>query len=488
MLPISMVKQVQVRRFLPCVILMLIVGCEAAHGHSSTGDSITDNQINWPGWEQFVRVLLLQDYNTRVVVFGTTLLGMAAGVVGTFAYLRGRAMMGDALSHATLPGVAAAFLILQDKNLLWLLVGATVSGVLGVLAVLGLRRVTRLKDDAAIGIVLSVFFGAGMVLFSLVQQMESGQQAGLGGFIYGKPAAMLGRDAWLIAGAAGTVIVGCVLFFKEMRVVCFDQAFAASTGLSVSAVDLLMMGMVVLTTVIGLQAVGLILIVALLIIPAASARFWTDGLLSMALIAGLFGAASGCLGSILSALMPRLPTGAIIVIVAGVLFFGSMIFAPHRGIFVAAIRRLQLRRRVADHHLLRALAEWEESFGANSSARFAQVLAERSWSSRSLNHVVERAKNRGWLDDNALPDLLLTTEGRKEARRVLRNHRLWELYLIQYADIAPSHVDRDADEIEHVLSETLVRELENELERTTIPPSPHTIRGGRLQDEGASAS
>lgn len=442
---------------------------------ANAASSIMDTSVDWPTRAQMWRVVSMRDHNTRVVVAGTTLLGIAAGVVGTFAYLRKRAMIGDALSHATLPGIAAAFLITQGKQLSHLLIGASITGVLGILAVMGLRKHSRLKEDAAIGIVLSVFFGAGMVLVSVVQEIGTGQEAGLTAFIYGKAASMITRDVVLIAWTAAAVIVAVAALHKELRVVCFDQAFAASQGWPVGLIDLLLMALVVLTTVIGLQAVGLILIVALLIIPAAAARFWTDSLVCMTLLAAAVGGMSGLAGSMLSALFPRLPAGAMIVISAGVVFFVSMFGAPHRGVISAIARRWSLRRKVADQHLLRALAEVEEEAGTPTPVTLRGLLGKRSWSSASLRHVIRRAARRGLVRPVVDGTVTLTAAGRDAAFRVLRNHRLWEMYLIRYADVAPSHVDRDADEIEHVLSSPIIAELEAAIaDGLRIPPSPHS--------------
>ena len=456
------------------VAFLLLMPTPAAFGQSR---SITDNSVSWPTWDQLWRALTLGDHTTRVVVIGTTLLGTAAGVIGTFAYLRKRAMLGDALSHATLPGIALAFLILGEKQLGWLTVGAAVTGVLGVLCVMGLRRIPRIKEDAAIGIVLSVFFGLGMVLLSLIQELNTGKEAGLGSFIYGKAAAMLTRDAQVIGVLAGVVILCCVLLYKEFRLVCFDQAYASAQGWPVSLIDLLMMGLVVLTTVVGLQAVGLILVVALLIVPAAAARFWTDALLPMTLVAAIFGAVSGWMGSTVSALVSRMPTGAVIVICAGVLFMVSMIASPHRGVLALLMRRWRLSRRVADQHLLRAMAEIEESRSDSVTIDESELWKMRSWTAAGFTRVLARARRYGWIDRLG-QGVRLTETGRTAANRILMNHRLWELYLIRYADIAPTHVDRDADEIEHVLSEELVAELRQALhEGDGVPASPHIIGG-----------
>lgn len=441
---------------------------------SSRRSSITDTSLHWPGMDAILRTLALRDYNTRVVVIGTTLLGIAAGVIGTFAYLRKRSMMGDALSHATLPGIALVFLLIGSKHFLLLLCGAAASGILGVLCVIGLRRGTRLAEDAAIGIVLSVFFGVGMVLFSLIVSLRAGNEAGLLTYIYGQAAAMLMSDAKLIGGSAIVIIGVCTLLYKEFRLVCFDQEYAAVQGRPVVLIDIVMMGLVVLTTVIGLQAVGLILIVALLIIPAAAARFWTDRLDVMMILAGVFGALSGWMGSTVSALLPRMPAGAVIVIAGGVVFFISMLLAPHRGVVAEVVRRRLVQRKVADQHLLRALAEFEEQHGEGFRVKLQDILLKRSWTRAELDRVISRARRKGTVALGRSAQFHLTLSGRPEAKRILRNHRLWEMYLIRHADIAPSHVDRDADEVEHVLSPEIIEELERALhEKMQIPPSPH---------------
>lgn len=462
------------------VIIVVNISAAAEPGGSTVprtarNDPFSESsKFHWPTWSEYLRALTLQDYNTRIVVIGTTLLGAAAGVIGTFAYLRKRAMVGDALSHSTLPGIAIAFLIAESKSLGALLFGAAVSGTLGVLCVIGLGRFRRIKVDAAIGIVLSVFFGAGMVLMTFIQKMQTGNQAGLDRFIYGKSAGMILSDALLIGAAAVGVALGSVLFFKEFRLVCFDADFGASLGRSPLLIDTLMMTLVVVTTVVGLQAVGLILVVALLIIPAASARFWTDDLRLMTLLAAIIGAASCWVGATFSALVSNVPTGAVIVVCAGIAFFLSMFFAPLRGIAAELIRRATLRRRIAYQNLMRAMAEREEQDGVGASSTFAELRLKRSWTASTLQSLLRRGQRLQEIAILSFDRYALTRPGRLKANRVLRNHRLWEAYLIQHADIAPSHVDRDADMIEHILSPDMVRELELTLSADgDIPPSPH---------------
>ncbi|MDE0230320.1 MAG: metal ABC transporter permease [Spirochaetaceae bacterium] len=450
-----------------------------------------------PSWEQVVRVLLLSDFNTRVVVLGVALLGMAAGIVGTFTLLRKRALVSDAVSHATLPGIAAAWLVMvalggTGKWFPGLLLGAAAGGLVAVGAVLTLRSVLRLHEDAALGVVLSVSFGIGIALLGLIQQMRRGSAAGLDSFIYGKTASMLSADALLIAVISLVLVVAAVLLFKELNLLCFDAPYAATQGFPVAFLDALMLALVVAVTVIGLQAVGLILIVALLITPAAAARFWTHDLRAMTVLAALLGASGGFVGAGLSALVPRLPAGAVIVVTTSVGFVISVLFGTRRGLLRVLVERHRGDRRIRREHLLRALFEQlEGQLGAMPGVRElaampvsrGQLARRRGWSRAELVSALRGARREGWLrpESATRQDLRLSAAGAERALQVVRNHRLWELYLIRYADVATSRVDRGADRIEHVLGPELVAELEEQLDRqrdrAAVAASPHELAG-----------
>ena len=443
-----------------------------------------------------IDVLLLRNYNTRLVVICTMLLGCACGLMGGFLLLRKRSLMGDTLSHATLPGVCVAFFVGvllggQGKSLPLLLLGATVSGVLGCATVLFIRNNSRIKDDAAMGIVLSVYFGAGVALLTMVTKMPDGAAAGLESFIYGKTASMVLSDFWLL-----TVVTLCVLslsavLFKEFRLLCFDEVYASAQGWPVRLLDGLLLALVTAVTVAGLQAVGLILIIAFLITPAAAARFWTDRLDRMLLLSVVIGGASGWLGASVSALVPNLPAGALIVLVAASCFLFSMLCGTQRGVLVRLMRQLRLKRSIGRQHLLRALYEILEADGERGDGisirpvAFRQVRGRRTWSDQQLRRCLRLAYNDGLIDAVSKEDgIILTEAGLEAAAQVTRNHRLWELYLIEYADVATSRVDRDADAVEHVLGEKLVALLEAKLVKLSsadaleVPASPHPITPG----------
>ena len=439
-------------------------------------------------------VLLLRDYNTRLVVICTMLLGCACGLMGSFLLLRKRSLMGDTLSHATLPGVGLAFMLSvalggDGKSLPILLAGAAITGVIGCAAVLFIRHHTRIKDDAAMGIVLSVFFGAGVAILGMVQTMPEGSAAGLESFIYGKTASMVMSDFQILVLVTVCVLACSLLLFKEFRLLCFDESFAASLGWPVKFLDVLLLALVTAVTVAGLQAVGLILIIAFLITPAAAARFWTNQLDYMLLLSAIIGGASGWLGASLSAFFPRLPAGAVIVLVAAFCFLVSMLLGAERGVLVRFLRQSQLKERMGRQHLLRALYEIleagrEEGELSIRAVPFRQIRGRRTWSDAHLRDFIRRAYNEGLLEAQSKEDAIRLTEaGLAEAAQVTRNHRLWEMYLIEYADVATSRVDRDADMVEHVLGEKMVSRLESKLQTyrsagSLVPQSPHPISPG----------
>lgn len=420
------------------------------------------------------------EYNTRVVLAGVTALGFASGLAGAFLLLRKRSLLSDTLSHCTLPGIALAFLAAEaagfsGRSLPLLLGGAAVTGVLGMMMVVAIRSGSRVKDDAALAIVLSVFFGLGMALLVIIQQLPTGNAAGLPHFIYGKAASMTASDAWFILGTSLVVAVSCAVLFKEFKILCFDADFARAQGWPVAGLDLLLMGLVVLVTVIGLQAVGLLLVVALLIIPAAAARFWTHRLGVMVLLAGAIGATSGFSGVWISSQLPKFPAGAVIVLAALVCFSLSMTFGLKRGVLIKFLEHRQVARRVRRQHLLRAIYEWSERQPVPAGFEGGKLLDRpvpetdlcelNGWDRSSWKALLRLGLSEKlvqWVPETS--SCLLTGHGKMEARRVTRNHRLWETYLLHYADVAPQHIHHNADQIEHVIEPEIVNHLEELLE------------------------
>lgn len=419
---------------------------------------------------EFWNTLILNvPYNTAVVLRGVSVLGIACGVIGTFLLLRKRSLVADAVSHAALPGVCMGFLLAIwmgiDGRPMWMLLsGAAVAGALGIMCMQWLITLPRVKEDAAIGVVLSVFFAVGVVLLGLIQNMPVSQKAGLSSFIFGQAATMSARDANAILLIATLVLAVAMVSFKELRLLCFDAGYARSIGFPRIVLDGLLMTLVMILTVIGLHAVGVLLMVALLIIPAVAARFWTDRLAVMAIIAAGIGGLGAYSGAAASAVIVNLPTGPAIVMACGGLFAISIALGTSRGLAVSGARHWWLARRIARQHLLRAMYECEELASPGGQpvphpVTIDALLQRRRWARTNLHRTLRRLVRRG---DVQLVDggYTLTSTGRSAAGRVVRSHRLWEHYLTTQADIAPNHVDRAADDIEHVLGEKLVSELE----------------------------
>ncbi|MEM9110139.1 MAG: iron chelate uptake ABC transporter family permease subunit [Planctomycetota bacterium] len=464
-------------------------------GHEGQGHgpvSLTDVTDDWPTWRQVVEVLTYQSgYNTSVVLASTTLLGIAAGIVGVFALLRKRSLMADALSHATLPGIGLAFIAatvlgIEGRSLPVLLMGAAATGVAGVLCVQWLLRHTRLKEDASIGLVLSIFFGAGTVLLSYIQTMGASNAGGIDAFIFGQTAAMSASDAGLMGVIAVVSVLFAIFLYKEFALVCFNDAFAKVDGWPVSWIDLAMMGLVVGVTVAGLQAVGLILVVAMLIIPAVAARFWTEKLWQLLILAAIIGGLSGYLGSATSALLPRKPAGAVIVLVSGVLFALSMFLAPRRGVLAAMLRRLRLQLDIATDHMLEtAYLTASNAPSGLDAAALKRFKKQRGWNTMLTLMVGIHAGRHGYgrLRAHAFTP---TPRGLERGQQVCRNHLLWEQYLISYADIAPNHLDWAVDQVEHVLSPSLVAELEAALAGRGVDSFLRSDDGGMPQNSAVA--
>lgn len=289
---------------------------------------------------------LLFDYTLRTVALGAVALGVVSGSLGCFAVLRRQSLLGDAISHAALPGVALAFLLTGSKAPTVLLLGAALAGWLGTLAVLGITRASRVKQDSALGIVLAVFFGFGLVLLTFIQKRPDASQAGLDRFLFGQAATLLPHDVALIAGVGAAALLVTALGWKEFKLLTFDPAYAATLGLPVRALDVALTSLLVVAIVLGLQTVGVVLMSAMVVAPAAAARQWTDRMATMLLLAALFGALAGLGGAVLSATVPRLPTGPTIVLCLTALVVASLLLAPRRGVLWGALRQRRSHRRL----------------------------------------------------------------------------------------------------------------------------------------------
>lgn len=418
-------------------------------------------------------------FSARNVLLGATILGALGGTLGSYALLRRQSLLGDALAHAALPGVCLAYLVTGSKTPLPLFLGALVTGLLGALLILATVRWSRIKEDSAIGVVLSVFFGVGIVLLTFIQKRPDGNQSGLDKYLFGQAATLLERDV-AIMGALGVLVAAIVaLLYKELKILTFDRNFAASQGWPVKSLEVLLTLLLVVVVVVGLQTVGVVLIIATLITPAAAARQWTDRLGGMILLAAGIGAASGATGAYASAFVARLPTGPTIVLVSSSVLIVSLLFAPRRGLVWAMLRERRAAAKIRRENLLKDLyRQGERRSDWRAFLPAPELMGLRGQTALQLAKSALPLVAAG-LAERKGDGLRLTEEGRFEAEKVVRKHRLWEVYLTRRLELPSDHVHRDAEAMEHALTDEAVAEIESRLGFPTVDPHGQPIPARR---------
>jgi manganese/zinc/iron transport system permease protein len=405
-------------------------------------------------------------YTVSTVALGGATLGIVSGVLGCFAVLRRESLMGDALAHAALPGVGIAFL-LAGRDLGVLLIGAGIASWIGVQFIRMVLSTTRIKQDAAMGIVLAAWFAAGIALLAYIQAVPEASQAGLDKFIFGQAAAMVESDVQLIAvvGIAAFLVLG--LFWKEFKLVTFDPEFAGANGFRVGIINAILSTLIVVAIVLGLQLAGVILMVGMLIAPAIAARQWTQKLNQVIILAAVFGAFAGGTGAVISAVDADVPTGPTIIVVAFSLVMISIAFAPGRGLVWTLIRQRGDKRRFAAQTTLRDLYKYARSHGSPTyPVPTAFILGVGGQNVRvGLEQLVKRGHVRqqdtSWL---------LTDAGIEVATKDAYSQQLWDLYR-EYSDELQLPViaeDRQRD-VHEMLPEPVIEKLERKLEGMVAP-------------------
>lgn len=287
---------------------------------------------------------LIFDYTLRNVALGSMLLGIVSGVLGSFAVLRRQGLLGDALAHAALPGIAIAFMLTGSRNTIVLLLGAGIAGWIGTMLFLRIVKDTTISEDTALGVILSTFFGFGILLLTIIQNQNTADQAGLNRYLFGQAAALVASNVRTFAILGGIAFLILILFYKEFKLLSFDADFAASIGLRTRSLDILLTSLLVVAVMIGLQTVGVVLMAAMVIGPGAAARQWTDRLVTMLVLAGCFGALAGVTGAVISVQGARLPTGPMIILSLTTIVLVSLFLAPKHGYLPEYLRHRRNRR------------------------------------------------------------------------------------------------------------------------------------------------
>lgn len=367
---------------------------------------------------------LLSNYTVQNVAAGAALLGVASGVLGCFAVLRRQSLLGDALSHAALPGICLGFIVAGSRHLPSLLAGALASGLLATLVMLLLARVSRLKTDAILGITLSVFFAVGVVLLTGIQNSGAAGQGGLDSFLFGQAAAILRSDLAVLGVLAGAGLLAVVAWFKEFKLVTFDPVYAATQGVRVTLIETALTMLVAVAVVVGLQLVGVVLMSAMLIAPAVAARQWVNRLEHMLVLAGVFGAAAGVTGALISTARRGLSTGPVVVLIIVGIAVASILFAPGRGVLWEAIFRWRTSRRLRSHQLLTTMLRLGQEHGDPAYATETGML--NAYTGVGTAAVLRDLARRGLVEPRQhMPEeglhWALTDAGRAAAERVLRD-------------------------------------------------------------------
>ncbi len=419
---------------------------------------------------------MMQDFvsfleiNVVYVVLGSILLSASSAIVGTFTFLRKKSLVGDAVAHAVLPGVCLAFLAIGTKNPLTLIIGAFLSGWLSMLCIDWIVKNSKLKEDTAVGLVLSVFFGVGILLLTSIQHSGNEEQAGLDSFLFGKAAALVGEDLAVFASTAIILILVVLLFFKEFKLIAFDEHFAQVIGLPVKRLEFVLTTLTVLAVVIGIQAVGVVLMAAMLITPPAAARYWTDRLSTMLVLSALMGASAGLFGAFISYSAPAMPTGPWIILVISFIALFSFLFAPKKGLIAKYLQQREYQNKFNDENILKLiyqLGEKDKLFFEERSTDY--IKKHRVFQTNTLKKSLHRLKDEGYLSQEG-KGWAFTKEGYERGKRIVRLHRLWELYLTEYLRIAPDHVHDDAETMEHIITPEIEKQLEHRLQKPKYDP------------------
>jgi len=362
---------------------------------------------------------IFTDYTLRSVVFGSAILGIVSGALGSFAVLRRQSLLGDAISHTALPGVAIAFLLTGSRQPLWLLLGAALAGWMGTLIVMVVIGKSRIKQDSALGMVLAVLFGFGMVLMSYVQRTPEASKAGLDKFLFGQASTLMTEDIYIMGVLGSIALILMLLFWKEFKILSFDREFGTSMGFKMRLVDILLTTLLVIAIVIGLQTVGVVLMSAMVVAPAAAARQWTDRLGVMVLLAALFGALGGVSGAILSSMTHKLPTGPTAVLCISTIVIISLLFAPNRGLIYRQLSYLRRRRALAMNSVLLDLFELAQHHKRAEHPHPLNTLKSMSDRPERVERTLLELYDRGLVDKNTDGLWYLTSEGQSHAKKQL---------------------------------------------------------------------
>lgn len=423
---------------------------------------------------------LLNNPNALIVMFGAVLISISAAVVGNFTFLRKRSLLGETVAHSVLPGICIAFIFTGQKDPLYLMTGAVIAGWISLLFVDVVLRNSRIKADTATALVLIIFFGLGIFLLTSIQHSGNAAQSGLDKFLFGNAASMLEKDLIVSGISAAVLLLTVFVFYRPFKLISFNREFALSIGLRVRFYEFLMSTLTILAVAIGIQAVGIVLMAALLITPAAAARYWTERLPVMLILSSVFAAISAFLATWVSFSLPSMPTGPWVIIVLSFIAISSIFFAPAKGLFWRRKLRMGHEKKILLENILKTfyyIRNGEAMQEAHSEDDLMQVRAFEPFELKKGLRTLENRKLVSRVTDN----WQLTDKGVKSCIRIVRLHRLWELFLNKRLQLKPDHVHHGAEAIEHIITPEIEELLSSELGHPERDPHEKEIPGTHVR-------
>lgn len=420
----------------------------------------------------FLYFFSFQNTNINNVVLGTLLLGFTCGIVGVLVVLSKKALIVDAVSHSVLPGICVGFMMAGVKNPFYLICGGMTAGAISVFLVDWFSKNSRIKKDAAIAITLSIMFSIGVILLNVIQHSGNANQSGLSDFLFGNAATILASDLQVFGLMCATVLLVMLIFFNHFKIALFDAGFAKTIGLNEKLIQSLISGLIVISTAIGIQTVGIILMSALIITPASSAFFWTNNFKKSILISGFFAAISSVVGVFISYLSPDMPTGPWIIVILSSIAIFSALFSK-KGLFTKSLISRRNKQKILTDNLLKFL--YKQAISDNSKSLTAgEISLEKNISLKDVKRGLTHLKTKTFIVKGG-ERWSLTENGVSDAKRIIRIHRLWEVYMQQYMHIQTDHLHESAESIEHIITPKIEAELQRIMGKPLNDPHQQNI-------------
>lgn len=398
--------------------------------------------------------ILSAEWAIRALI-ASSMVGLMCGVLGCFIVLRNMSLIGDALSHAVLPGIFFAFLFFGYSTL-GFFIGSTIAGLFAGIAITWIQQNIQTKNDAAIGIIFTAMFAIGVMGISWLNQSE-GVHLDLKDFLFGNVLGISNDDIYLTLGVAVYTIISVTIFYRYLFITTFQATIAETMGISAKTIHYFLMLLLSFAIVASLRTVGVILVVAMLITPAATALLLSNRLKLVIFISGTLGILSAVLGLVVSIIFETTP-GPAMTIVATIFYFLAVIFSPEKGIWSKFMQNRIEKKRILREDILRQVIKNPLEAGMPIS----EISQRLNVSMSKLKSVISTMA-RSVLLDSVEGKVILTGEGRDKAEQMVRAHRLWETYQVRQMGLSVDQVHDAADQIEHFLSEELLDEIDKEL-------------------------